>query len=152
MAITQRQKTLVVESFAKVEQISDVAAAIFYKKLFEYDPSLKKLFRHDIKSQGRKLMSALKLAVSSLNDLDALVPVLQKMAVKHVDYGVKAEDYTPVGNALLFALSQGLGDAFSNELKQAWIAVYKTVATVMRQAAYPSFNPNTFRNTKNYEH
>ncbi|OUR81023.1 hemin receptor [Marinomonas sp. 42_23_T18] len=152
MAITQRQKTLVVESFAKVEQISDVAATIFYKKLFEYDPSLKKLFKHDIKSQGRKLMSALKLAVSSLNDLEALVPVLQKMAVKHVDYGVKAEDYTPVGNALLFALAQGLGDAFTNELKQAWIAIYKTIATVMRQAAYPSFNPNTFRNTKNYVH
>lgn len=152
MAITQRQKTLVTNSFVEVEKISDVAASIFYKKLFEYDPSLKKLFKHDIKSQGRKLMSALKLAVSSLSNLDALVPVLQKMAVKHVDYGVKAEDYTPVGNALLFALSKGLGEAFTREVKQAWIAVYKTVATVMRQAAYPSYNANTFKNTKHYVH
>lgn len=152
MAITQRQKTLVVDSFAKVEKISDVAAAIFYKKLFEYDPSLKRLFKNDIKSQGRKLMSALKLAVSSLNDLDTLVPVLQKMAVKHVEYGVKAEDYTPVGNALLFALGKGLGEAFTHELKQAWIAIYKTVANVMREAAYPNFNSNTFKNTKHYVH
>lgn len=152
MAITQRQKNLVIESFAKVEQISDVAAAIFYKKLFEYDPSLKKLFKNDIKSQGRKLMAALKVAVSSLNNLEALLPVLQKMAVQHVAYGVKAEDYTPVGNALLFALGQGLGEAFTHELKQAWIATYKIVANVMREAAYPSFNSNTFRNTKQYVH
>lgn len=152
MAITQRQKQLVIDSFKKVEPISDVAAGIFYKKLFEYDPSLKRLFKSDIKSQGKKLMSALKLAVSSLNNLDALVPILQKMAIKHVDYGVRAEDYTPVGNALIHTLSQGLGDSFTPELKQAWIEVYRTVATVMRQAAYPNFNPETFKNNKRYIH
>ena len=152
MAITEKQKQLVVDSFKKVEPISEVAADIFYKKLFEYDPSLKVLFKADIKSQGKKLMAALKLAVSSLNDLDALVPVLQKMAVKHVEYGVKVEDYTPVGNALLFALSQGLGDEFSRELKSAWIDTYNLMATVMRQAAYPSFNPDTYANSKHYVH
>ena len=152
MAITERQKQLVIESFKKVEPISEVAADIFYKKLFEYDPSLKPLFKSDIKSQGKKLMAALKLAVSSLNDLDALVPVLQKMAIKHVEYGVKVEDYTPVGNALLFALSQGLGEGFTLELKGAWADTYKVMATVMRQAAYSNFNPETFKNHKNYVH
>lgn len=152
MAITESQKQLVAASFKKVETISEVAADIFYKKLFEYDPSLKALFKSDIKSQGKKLMAALKLAVGSLNDLDALVPVLQKMAIKHVDYGVKVEDYTPVGNALLYALSQGLGDEFTHELRTAWVDTYKVVATVMRQAAYPNFNPDTYANHKHYVH
>ncbi len=152
MAITENQKQLVVASFKKVEPISEVAADIFYNKLFEYDPSLKTLFKSDIKSQGKKLMAALKLAVSSLNDLDALVPVLQKMAIKHVEYGVKVEDYTPVGNALLYALSQGLGEEFTQELRAAWADTYKIMATVMRQAAYPSFNPDTYTNHKRYVH
>ncbi len=144
MAITESQKQLVVSSFKKVESISEVAADIFYKKLFEYDPSLKALFKSDIKSQGKKLMAALKLAVGSLNDLDTLVPVLQDMAIKHVEYGVKAEDYTPVGNALLYALSQGLGNEFNHELRTAWADTYKVIATVMRQAAYPNINPDTY--------
>ncbi len=150
MAITETQKRLVRESFAKVEPIADVAAEIFYKKLFEYDPSLKPLFKSDLKSQGKKLMAALKLAVSSLNDLDKLVPVLQKMAIQHVNYGVKVDDYTPVGNALLFALKQGLGAEFTPELKKAWADTYQIMATVMRQAAYTDYDPNTYHNHKHY--
>lgn len=97
MSLSETQKEWVKTSFAKVEPISDTAAALFYNQLFTYDPSLKPLFKAELKSQGKKLMSALKLAVSSLDDLEALVPVLQNMAIRHVDYGVKVEDYTPVG-------------------------------------------------------
>jgi hemoglobin-like flavoprotein len=150
MAITEQQKNLVKSSFAKVEPIADVAADIFYTQLFKYDPSLKKLFKADIKTQGRKLMAALKLAVSSLDNLDKLVPVLEKMAVTHVDYGVKVDDYTPVGNALLYALKQGLGDDFTPELRKAWSDIYRVMATVMRQAAYPNYNPSSYHNSKYY--
>jgi hemoglobin-like flavoprotein len=150
MAITEQQKILVKESFSKVEPIADTAAELFYNQLFKYDPSLKPLFKSDIKSQGRKLMAALKLAVSSLDNLDKLVPVLEKMAVTHVGYGVKVEDYTPVGNALLYALKQGLGAGFTPELRKAWIDTYTVMATVMRQAAYPNYNSSSYRNTKYY--
>lgn len=150
MAITEKQKQLIKSSFAKVEPIADTAAEIFYAQLFKYDPSLKSLFKSDMKAQGKKLMAALKLAVASLDNLEKLVPVLEKMAVTHVDYGVKVEDYTPVGNALLYALKQGLGKEFTPELRQAWIDVYAVMATVMRQAAYPSYNPDTYKNTKYY--
>jgi len=150
MAITEQQKKLVKSSFAKVEPIADIAAELFYAQLFKYDPSLKKLFKSDIKSQGRKLMAALKLAVSSLDNLEKLVPVLEKMAVSHVDYGVKVEDYTPVGNALIYALKQGLADDFTPELRKAWSDTYRIMATVMRQAAYPSYNPENYHNSKHY--
>lgn len=150
MAITEQQKRLVKASFTKVEPIADTAAELFYNQLFKYDPSLKKLFKSDIKSQGRKLMAALKLAVSSLDNLEKLVPVLEKMAVTHVDYGVKVEDYTPVGNALLYALKQGLGAEFTPELRNAWIDTYTIMATVMRQAAYSDYNPSSYHNTKYY--
>lgn len=152
MAITEAQKKLVQDSFAKVEPIADAAAEIFYNKLFTYDPSLKPLFKHDMKDQGKKLMTALKLAVKSLDDLDALVPVLETMAVKHVGYGVKVDDYTPVGNALINTLAEGLGDDFTPDCKTAWVEVYKTIAIVMRSKAYPDFDPNSYQNTKQYAH
>ncbi len=150
MSLTPRQVQLIQQSFAKVEPIADKAAEIFYAKLFEYDPSLKPMFKADLKSQGKKLMSVLKVAVHGLNDLGKLVPVLQTLAKRHVEYGVKVDDYTPVGNALIYTLGAGLGKEFTDETKQAWITVYKVIAQVMREASYPNFNVNTYHNTKQY--
>ncbi len=151
MSITARQKHLVQTSFKKVEPIAEAAAEIFYAKLFEYDPSLKPLFKGSMQAQGRMLMTTLKTAVESLDNLGALIPVLKGLADRHVDYGVSVHDYTPVGNALLSTLRQGLGADWNPELREAWIAVYKTVADVMRSHAHPEFNPSTYRNTKRYQ-
>ncbi len=136
MSITPRQKALVQSSFASVEPIADDAAKIFYDKLFDYDPNLKRMFKSDMKTQGRKLMSTLKVAIKGLDDLDNLVPVLENIAVQHLSYGVKAKDYTTVGNALLYALKVGLGSEWNPELRQAWIDTYRIVATVMKGKAY----------------
>lgn len=136
MSITARQITLVQDSFARVAPIADQAAEIFYNKLFEYDPSLRKLFKGDMSEQGRKLMATLGVAVKSLTDLNSLVPVLQKLADRHIDYGVKAEDYTPVGNALLYALKQGLGDEFSPDVREAWVETFRIVSQTMKSHAY----------------
>ena len=136
MAITPNQVELVQASFAKVAPIAETAADIFYKKLFEYSPDLKPLFKNDIKSQGNKLMQTLTVAVKGLNDLNALVPVLQKLAQRHVNYGVRAEDFTPVGNALLYTLKAGLGEEFTPQVREAWIAVFRVIATTMKQHSF----------------
>lgn len=95
-------------------------------------------------------MATLKVAVAGLDDIDSLVPVLQQLARKHVGYGVSAEDYNTVGNALLFALKTGLGNEFTEETKDAWSTLYQVVADVMRTAAYPGFDKATFKNPKHY--
>lgn len=136
MSITARQILLVQGSFRKVEPIAEQAAEIFYNKLFEYDPSLKPMFKGDIKEQGRKLMATLKIAVNGASDLNKLVPVLHQLADRHVGYGVEPKDYTPVGNALLFALKTGLGDEFTPELRQAWVDTFRLIATTMKEHAY----------------
>lgn len=132
MSLTTHQIELIQSSFAKVEPIADTAAEIFYAKLFEFDPYLKPLFKGDMKEQGRKLMSMLKVATGSLNDLNAVVPVLNTLADRHVDYGVRPQDYTTVGNALLFTLGKGLGDDFTDETRDAWVDMYKVVASTMK--------------------
>lgn len=152
MSLSAKDKQLIQSSFKQVLPIADAAAEIFYAKLFEYDPALKKLFRGDLKKQGQMLMSTLKAAVDGLDDVPALAKVLQALAKRHLDYGVKVDDYTPVGNALLFTLHKGLGDGFTPEVRQAWVKVYSIIASVMRSAAYPDFNADTYKNTKHYNH
>ena len=117
--MTPEQKILVQESFEKVAPISEQAAAIFYGKLFEMDPSLKPMFKGDIEEQGRKLMTMLGTAVRSLDNLEGLVPVVQKLGARHVDYGVQNSHYATVGAALLDTLAAGLGEDFTPEVKEA---------------------------------
>ncbi|MEM1078380.1 MAG: globin family protein [Pseudomonadota bacterium] len=136
--MTPDQITLIQDSFKKVAPISDAAAEIFYGRLFEIAPQVKPFFKGDMKQQGSKLMATLGVVVNGLRDLDKIVPVAQQLAVKHVDYGVKPEHYTPVGEALIYTLDKGLGDEFTPELKEAWLGAYSTLSGVMIEAAYPS--------------
>ena len=54
---------------------------------------------------------------------------------RQVGYGVKDRDYNVVGAALLWTLEQGLGDAFTDEVRNAWGAVYELLASVMKEGA-----------------
>ncbi|UWQ17436.1 globin family protein [Jannaschia sp. M317] len=134
--MTPDQITLVQDSFAKVAPIKDAAAAIFYARLFDIAPEVRPLFKGDMTEQGAKLMATLSVVVNGLRDLGPIVPVAQKLARQHVAYGVRAEHYQPVGAALIYALSQGLEDDFTDDVKQAWLTAYGTLSAVMIDAAY----------------
>ena len=133
--VTNTQKVLVQESFAAVVPIADDAAALFYRRLFELDPSLERMFKGDMTEQRRKLMQMLTAAVKGLDRLDQLVPVVEDLGRRHAGYGVADKHYDTVGAALLWTLEKGLGSAFTPEVKDAWIAVYGLLAGTMKNAA-----------------
>lgn len=133
--MNNEQKLLVQRSFEKVAPIADVAAGLFYNRLFELDPSLKPMFRGDIKDQGKKLMATLKVAVVGLDKLDTIVPTVQALGRRHLAYGVRDEHYDTVAAALLWTLEKGLGADFTPECKEAWTIVYGILAKVMKDAA-----------------
>lgn len=133
--MTPQQAVLVKSSWQKVLPIRDTAAELFYTRLFTLDPALKPLFTTDIKEQGRKLTAMISTAVNGLDRLDTIVPAVQDLGRRHVGYGVKDQDYETVAAALLWTLEKGLGDAFTPEVKAAWIEVYGVLASTMKQAA-----------------
>ena len=130
-----QQIELVQESFKTVRTIADQAAGTFYQRLFEIEPSYKAMFKHDMKKQGAMLMSTLGLAVGSLNNLEAILPAVRSLGQRHAGYGVTAEQYQPVAEALLWTLEYYFGEAFTPELKEAWVAAYTTLAGVMIEAS-----------------
>ena len=135
MQLSTIQINLVQASFAKVAPISDKAAELFYNRLFEVAPELRKLFRGDMKAQGQKLMSMIAAAVKGLDNVPRLVPLLQELGRRHAAYGVREQDYVTVGQALIWTLETGLGSAFTAEVKEAWLAVYTLIADTMKAAA-----------------
>ena len=133
--MTPEQVNLVRDSWQKVEGISDAAGVMFYDNLFELDPCLRSLFKGDISQQAQKLMSMIGTAIGMLDDMDKLMPVLDKLGRRHVTYQVTDVDYQTVAQALLQTLKSGLGSDFTDEVKDAWIAVYGVMSTCMLDAA-----------------
>lgn len=133
--LTPQQIELVTSSWEQVLPIKETAADLFYNKLFELDPELRPLFKDDIKVQGERLMNMIDVAVKALNRLTDVVPAIQAMGRRHKDYGVQESHYDTVAGALLWTLEQGLGEAFTAEVKDAWTQVYTVLATTMITAA-----------------
>jgi len=130
-----RKIALVQESFERAALGSEIAER-FYAELFAIDPSLRAMFSGDMRDQNTKLFAALNYIVRSLHAPHELLCNAESLAKKHVDYGVRVEHYTYVGNALLRSLKKRLGAQFTLELCDAWTEAFRTVAGIMKEAAY----------------
>ncbi len=133
--MTPTQIAHVRESFAAVRPIAREAAALFYDRLFAVDPSLRAMFKRDMEEQGRMLMQVIGIAVASLDRIETLVPTLHDMGRRHADYGVEDRHYDTVAGALLWTLAQGLGDKFTPDVREAWVAAYGALAATMQEGA-----------------
>ena len=133
--MTPVQRKLVQASWAQVGPIADAAAAMFYARLFLIDPTTRPLFRAtNMAQQRKKLVQVLTMAVTGLERLDVLVPVVEDLGRRHAGYGVKDAHYDSVSEALLWTLEQGLGGAWNAETKAAWTEVYGILSGIMRRA------------------
>lgn len=133
--MTPEQISLIRQSWEKVSPIADTAAALFYQRLFELDPGLRALFPENLANQRTKLMNMLAVVVNNLDALRPLLPTIRELGRRHVNYGVREEHYATVGAALLWALGQGLGEDFSDEVRDAWTAAYGVLSRTMCEAA-----------------
>ena len=154
--ISLGQRRAIVDSWRLVAPIEDTAADLFYKRLFELKPEYRNLFPGDMARQKKKLISMLSFVVKSLDYGDGawkddipvdedLFLVILALGRRHSElYGVTADMYKPVAEALLWTLDYGLGDAFTEEVKQSWTRVYTLLAAAMqmgRSAVDPPMAP-----------
>ncbi len=133
--MTPNEKDLVRESWSKVLPIQETAAELFYGRLFAVYPEVAPMFKGDMKEQGEKLMKLLDQAVGSLDNIETLIEPLKQSGRAHRAYGVQQEDYDKVADCLLWTLGQGLGEAFDEKTKGAWVVTYQTLSGVMIEGA-----------------
>jgi nitric oxide dioxygenase len=136
MSLTPHQVVLVQSTFATVQPMTATAAELFYKRLFEIDPGAAALFKGDMKQQGRKFMQVLAVAVGSLCNMPTLVPIVQRLGLRHAALGVDAQHYDSVQQALLWTLALILQDEYTAEVRSAWATAYAMLAGVMKEAAW----------------
>jgi hemoglobin-like flavoprotein len=138
--VTPRQKQIICDSFPLIREIAIPVSLLFYGRLFDLDPSLRQLFKIDMKEQSKKLVATLDTLVEGIDDWEKIVPVLRELGQRHVGYGVKEQHYNTVCSALVWAFGQALQPGFDDEVRAAWTAVIQAVNEQMKigAAAGPS--------------
>ncbi|MFC6082545.1 globin domain-containing protein [Sphaerisporangium aureirubrum] len=111
------------------------ATAYFYGRLFAENPHLRGMFPPAMDVQRERLFNALTRIVWSIDSPDGLTPYLGQLGRDHRKYGVLAEHYTAVGNALLATIRRFAADMWSAEMEAAWVAAYTAAANMMIDAA-----------------
>ena len=131
--MTPKQIALVQATWRQVHPVAERSAEFFYGRLFALDPSLRPLFRADLREQGRKLMATIAVAVDSLAQLEDLASDVRALGRRHAGYGVEERHYATVGAALIWTLERVLGAGFTQEMADAWSTAYDVLADVMKE-------------------
>lgn len=132
--MTPQDIELVQASFSKVVPIGAIAADLFYARLFQIAPDLRRLFPDDLAEQKKKLMAMLATAVDGLPHLDMLMPAVHALGRRHAAHGVTATEFASFGAALLWTLDQVLGNDFTPDIRDAWSNIYRALSQAMIDA------------------
>lgn len=106
---------------------------VFYKNMFESHPELLNIFNHANQKRGRQqtaLANTVLAAAKYIDQLETIIPVVKGIAHKHRSLVIKPEHYPIVGEHLLGAIKQVLGDAATDEIVNAWAEAYGVIAQV----------------------
>ncbi len=136
MRLNEREADLIRESFRGVAADPIRAADIFCRRLFEEAPQVRTLFIGDLARQGQMLISTLGVVVAQMQRWDALHPMLEDLALRHVAYGVKPDHYPLVGRALVAMLHDMAQPTLAEETEAAWEKAYGELSSSMIAAAY----------------
>ncbi|MGR3762759.1 NO-inducible flavohemoprotein [Rossellomorea sp. NS-SX7] len=129
------QKTIdIVKSTAPVLEVKGTEiTSVFYKNMFSNHPELLNIFNHANQKKGRQqtaLANTVYAAAQNIDRLEVLLPAVKQIAHKHRSLGIKPEQYPIVGEHLLGAIKEVLGDAATDEIIEAWADAYGVIAGV----------------------
>lgn len=119
-----------------LEQHGRAITTRFYQLLFTNHPELKNVFNQSNQRQGRQqtaLANAVYAAAANIDNLEAIIPAVKQIGHKHRALGIKAEHYPIVGENLLKAIKDVLGDAATDEIINAWAEAYGVIADAFIQ-------------------
>ncbi|WCC41764.1 NO-inducible flavohemoprotein [Tenacibaculum finnmarkense] len=129
------KKTIeIVKSTVPVLEVhGEVITKVFYRLLFENHPELKDIFNMTNQKKGNQqiaLASAVFKYAQHIDKLEMLGGMVNTIAQKHVSLSIPKEAYPIVGENLLAAIKEVLGDAATPEIIDAWAEAYGDLAAI----------------------
>ena len=142
-----RATELIRASFAPLERRADELAKLFYARLFAAAPATRAMFPVHMQVQRSRVLRALVHVVQLVEQPGELVPFLEQLGRDHRKFGVLDEHYDAVGAALVGALAELSGPAWTDEIQRAWTGAFATIADAMRGAAAAEHGPTSWTGT-----
>jgi nitric oxide dioxygenase len=133
MPLTKEQTALVRATVPVLQAHGLVITKLFYANMLAANPDLNNIFNSTDQvhmKQPAALAHALFAYAAHIDDLGALSPAVELIANKHASLYVRPEHYGVVGEHLLAAMKEVLGDALTPELLDAWTAAYWQLASI----------------------
>lgn len=131
-----KTKEIIKRTVPVLEAHGEAITTRFYQRLFTRHPELKNIFNQTHQREGkqqRALAEAVYAAALHIDRLEEILPVVQRVGHKHRGLGVKPEHYPIVGENLLAAIQEVLGEAATDEIIEAWEKAYRVIADVFIQ-------------------
>lgn len=131
MSLSQTTITSVKETIPLVRENAEKITTRMYEILFSRYPETKPLFENAQSDQHKKLAGAIAAFAGNIDNLGALSGAVEKMATTHVATNVLPIHYPMVGDSLITAMGDVLGDDFTEGHTQAWIEAYNFLGDVL---------------------
>ncbi|RAK18851.1 nitric oxide dioxygenase [Anoxybacillus vitaminiphilus] len=135
--LSEKTMEMIKSTVPVLEQYGEQITKHFYQTMFSNHPELLNIFNQTHQKQGkqpRALAASIYAAAQHIDHLEAIMPVVKRIAHKHRSLGIKPEHYPIVGKYLLIAIKDVLGDAATDEIIEAWKEAYGVLADVFIQA------------------
>ena len=134
-ADAQDDITILEDSFALLADQADDLVDRFYERLFEKYPEVHPLFSNvDMGDQKKKLLASLSLVVNNLRKPDVLTDALQQLGKRHQAYGAIEAHYPAVQENLLAVMQEMAGDAWTDQIHNAWSQALTQISEIMLEA------------------
>lgn len=104
-----------------------------YEIMFRNHPEIREQFDMSAQANGfqpARLATAVYSYAAQIDNLRALMPMVEKIAYRHVQTHVTPEQYPIVGESLLQAMKDVLGEAATEEVMGAWTEAYQALSQV----------------------
>ena len=134
MPLSEQQKQLIKASIPALAEHGQTVTSHFYHILFRDHPQVRALFNQTHQSDGaqqRALADAILAYARHIERPEELNGTIDLIVNKHASLNILPEHYPIVGNCLLQALAEVLGDALTPELAESWEAAYWQLANLL---------------------
>jgi hemoglobin-like flavoprotein len=121
------------QSWRRIEPVKEIAAELFYTRLFELDPLLRSVCGNDLKDRHKRFTQVVSATVRGLERVDMLLPAVREFGMRHPLPGEIEQHHANVASALLWMLEKALRKDFTPEVKAAWIKAYGVLSQTIRQ-------------------
>jgi hemoglobin-like flavoprotein len=133
------------ESVALLPRGDRTPADEFYRRLFDLAPEVRPMFTREIGLQAKKFSEMLTWVIEHLESPQELCEQMRALGARHGGYGVRIDQYAPVGSALIWMFQQTLGDRFTAEMEEAWMEFYAFLSFEMERGSRETVTIDTNR-------